>query len=89
MKQFTVCLSVVIFLMISCKHKDKLPDTYISRFEKSQEKLDQLVKALKEDTFLENKYGQSFKSIQFNSITKEKLKELGIDEVQLFSWGHK
>lgn len=79
----------IIFCLNACKQKEILPNTYMSRFYKSQEKLEDLIKSLKQDTSLARKYGESLKWTHFDDITKQKLKELDIDEVHLFSWGRK
>jgi hypothetical protein len=81
-----ICLSFTVSL-ISCKHQDKLPETYINRFYKSKGKLEQVVEKLKKDTLLDGKFGEVFKSAAFDNITRQKLKNLGVDEVNLFSWG--
>ena len=85
--RFSIKCFLFTVALISCRQEDKLPDTYIQRFNQSQGKLEQVVEVLKKDTLLERRFGEVFKSADFGNITRQKLEDLGIDEVHLFSWG--
>ena len=87
MGRFNIMFLFLSLVFTCCKQEDRLPDTYIDKFYKNQSELGSLINVLKEDTFLENKYGQIFKPAQFDDATKRKLENLGIVEVHLFSWG--
>lgn len=88
MRWFNINFLFLSCILVCCKHEDKLPDAYIDKFYKNEGKFDTLIEVLKKDTSLEYKFGQTFKPTQFNNATKQKLEDLGVNEVLLFSWGH-
>lgn len=87
---FTIASISFIFLQVvsnSCSETKEQPMAYFERFYRDREKLEELVKMLKTDSSLEDKYGEVFKPSNFDNTTRQKLNNLGIDEICIFSWG--
>ncbi|MEP6465995.1 MAG: hypothetical protein ABJB05_06800 [Parafilimonas sp.] len=84
-----VILFFAFLIFFGCEQKDKQPHIYIDRFYKNEEGLNHLIEALRKDTFLEDKWGDLIERNKFNNAIKQKLYDLSIDSVHLFSCGHK
>jgi hypothetical protein len=76
---------ILMFFMTSCK-TENLQQNHIERFNKNKHQFENLIEELKQDTLFNKKSEVVFKWTYFQLPTREKLQELGIEEVVPFYW---
>jgi hypothetical protein len=88
MKKFPSFLISVLF-QISCSAPEQLLSVHVHRFYQHQSAFEEVIILLNEDPAAKEEYGSLINTEEFTPLTREKLEQLGIEQVHIFSWGRR